>query len=260
MRVCQRSACALCWVFLTAAAAVTLGCGGGSPVAPSAGDQLTERIETAHYVFLYSAGDRVDAEWQETYYVWASGALGVNPARKIEYRKYRDRAHMGRLTGNSSTNGYADAASFTIHTLWPTDNHEVVHLYSLEWGSPVALFSEGFAVAHSTNPATGDLRAKWNGTPVHDAARQLRAAGRLVTITELATTASFRRFDPNVTYPEAGSFVRFLIDREGLDRMKAIFGQLGANDSLDRVRAVVLTVYGRSLQDLETLWLDELAR
>lgn len=202
----------------------------------------------------------MDAEWQEAYYSWASSVLGVSPSRRIEYRKYRDRQHMGRLTGNFSTNGYADAASFTVHTVWPTDNHEVVHLYSLEWGMPVALFSEGFAVAHSTNPAAGDFRAKWNGTPVHDAARQLRASGRLIAIVELATTTSFRRFDANVTYPQAGSFVRFVIDREGLDRMKVLFSRLGANDPLDRVQSAVQDVYGQTLQTLEARWLDELGR
>lgn len=233
-------------------------CGGHSPSSPSSVDVLSERVDTSHFVFLYSSGDHVDTVWEEAFYAWVVEALGAHPPKKIEYRKYRDRQHMGRLTGNSNTNGYADAAAFAIHTIWPTDNHEVVHLYSLEWGSPVALFSEGFAVAHSTNPLGGDLRAKWNGTPVHDAARQLRDAGRLVAIADLATTASFRRFDPNATYPEAGSFVRFLIDSRGLDRMKAIFGQLTADDTQARVEQVVSAVYGVSLSDLEAEWLNDL--
>jgi hypothetical protein len=255
MRFKYRLASAIAGAMVTTAA-----CGASAPWAPSPADQLTERVETPHYVFLYASGDRVNAEWQETYYAWISRVLDVNPARKIEYRKYRDRQHMGRLIGNSSTNGFADAATFTVHSIWSTDNHEVVHLYSSEWGSNVALFSEGFAVAHSADPAAGDLRPKWHSAPVHDVARQLRAGARLIALTDLATTASFRRFDPDVTYPEAGSFVRYLIDAQGLDRMKATFGRLRPDDSLERVLAVVVAIYGRTLSELEAAWLDDLAR
>ena len=49
--------------------------------------------------------------------------------RRITYNKYFHRAHMGEVSGVSNTNVYADAASFAIHTIWPRDNHEVVHLY-----------------------------------------------------------------------------------------------------------------------------------
>jgi hypothetical protein len=30
-----------------------------------------------------------------------------------------------------------------LHTIWPTDNHQVVPVYTAAWGFPVALFVEG---------------------------------------------------------------------------------------------------------------------
>jgi hypothetical protein len=216
---------------------------------------LSEQVETANHVYHFSQGDTIDVEWQEAYHRWATEALGVVIPRRIEYHKYRSRGHMGRIVGVSNTNAYADPVGYSIHTIWPTDNHEVVHLYSSTWGSPVALFSEGFAVAHQVNPVTGDFVPKWSGTPLHDLAARFRREGRLLQLNQIAHSNGFRQFDDGVTYPEAGSFVRHLIDMRGLDSMKALFSRLSANDSADRVRQQVQAVYGNALEDLEAAWL-----
>jgi hypothetical protein len=115
---------------------------GESPVAPDSAAALTERVETASYVFRFASDDSVDTAWQEAFHAWAVQELGLQSVPRITYNKYRSRQHMGEVIGVSNTNGYADAAGFAIHTIWPVDNHEVVHLYSSAWGSPVALFTE----------------------------------------------------------------------------------------------------------------------
>jgi hypothetical protein len=201
----------------------------------------------------------VDATWQQAYHEWAVGVLGVTIGRRIVYNKYFDRMHMGEIVGVSNTNAYADPAQFAIHTIWPRDNHEVVHLYASTFGSPVALFGEGFAVAHQVDPVGGDLTPRWSGTSLHAHARTFRSQGRLIRIADLIQTSDFRRFDSNVTYPEAGSFVRFLIDRDGLERMKSLFARGGANDSVSAVRQAFESVYRRSIDVVEQEWLDMLS-
>jgi hypothetical protein len=227
----------------------------GSPVAPSAASTLTERIDTASYVFRFAPGDSVDSAWQEEFHAWAVRELGLQSVPRITYNKYRSRQHMGEVMGVSNTNGYADAATFAIHTIWPTDNHEVVHLYSSAWGSPVALFSEGLAVAYSVDPSRGMFTPIWHSEPVHTIAGRMRAQGTLIAIARLAETRGFRSFDPNLTYPEAGSFVRFLLDRGGLGPMRQVYAALRANDSIDQVERAVVNAYGRSLAELESEWL-----
>jgi len=69
--------------------------------------------------------------------------------------------------------------------------------------------------------------AKWSGTPVHDLARRFRAQGQLLSIPSIAETAAFRARDEGVTYPEAGSFVRFLIDSEGIAPMRRLLARRG---------------------------------
>jgi hypothetical protein len=240
--------------FLTASLALALvGC-GGSPTSPSTGLSLGRRIDTPAIVFHFSANDTVDVDWQEAYDTWAVAALQVSVTRQISYNKYLSRSHMGDLTGNYNTNGFANPETFEIHTLWPRDNHEVVHLYSSLFGRPVARWNEGLAVAFQTNPPSGDFVPRWSGTPVHDLARQFRQSGRLIAIADLLATNDFRRFDPNVTYPEAGSFVRFVLDTYGLETLKRLFGLGNASNSPDVVRQQFQTVYGRPIADVEIDW------
>jgi hypothetical protein len=246
-----RTGSLLCVVVLALLAATC----GESPVAPDSASALTERVETASYVFRFASGDSVDTAWQEAFHAWAVQELGLQSVPRITYNKYRSRQHMGEVIGVSNTNGYADAAAFAIHTIWPVDNHEVVHLYSSAWGSPVALFTEGLAVAYSTNPPAGQLVPRWHSEPVHTIAARMRAQGTLIPIARLAETRSFRSFDPNVTYPEAGSFVRFLVDRWGLAPMRQIYAALRANDAADVIERAVTDAYGRSLSELEAEWL-----
>jgi hypothetical protein len=61
---------------------------------------------------------------------------------------------------------FADPGPFSIHTIWPSDNHEVGHLYASLFGSPAALLSEGLAVAKQIYGL---------GTPTDTAARVQQA-------------------------------------------------------------------------------------
>jgi hypothetical protein len=123
------------------------------------------RIESPTHSYLFSAGDGVDTATHEAHYRWLIGALGVDPGVKLQYHKYRDRAHLQRVTGRA-TNGFAEPGTPRFHTIWPWDNHEGVHaLVILTLGHPPALFNEAAAVAHQTNPRAGDTLARWNGEP-----------------------------------------------------------------------------------------------
>src|SRR6476661_3871816 len=214
VRPADRLACA---VLLLAMAA----CGGsGSPTSPSL-QPLPVVAETPNFRYHYVAGDSVDAAWQEAYHSWAIAKLGVQVPRKIDYYKYRSRQDMGDHTGKYNTNGFADPATFEIHTLWATDNHEVVHIYTALVGRPSDFFNEGIAVAFQTDPAAGNFESVFNGQQVHQACQQYLQLGTLVVpLDRVVQTADFRAISDQVlSYREAGSFVRFAIDSYGTDRV-----------------------------------------
>jgi hypothetical protein len=247
------------------AAAFTLtawaAAGCDSPPSSPSRSPLPVAAETAHYVFHAGQGDTLDTAWQEAYHSWAIGRLGVQPARKIGYYKYTSRTDMGDRTGRYNTNGYADPAAFEIHTLWPTDNHEVVHLFMSLVGQSTALFSEGMAVAFQTDPVRGIFESRFNGEEVHAAARRYLAAGQLVLpLDRIVETNGFRSIsDSTLSYRQAGSFVRFLIDHYGLEQVLAFFRSGGsATDTAATVKAGFRAALGATFEEAEAAWLEML--
>lgn len=231
-----------------------------SPAAPAPETSLSTRLETEAFEYRYSASDSVDVAWEEAYHRWAIAALEVTPPRRIVYNKYLSRQHMGEITGNGNTNGYADGDRYQIHTIWPRDNHEVVHLYSRAWGFPAALWTEGLAVAYQTDPPGGDLVPRWSGVPLHDLARQFLSQGRLLAIADLLTTAGFRRFDANVTYPEAGSFMQHLLATCGLEGVRRLYRTGRPDDTADSIRGQFEAACGQRIEDAEAEWRAMLTR
>ena len=234
---------------------------GGTPTAPSRdGPPLSERRSTAHFDFAWSSGDSVDTAWQEQFHDWATRELQVTITRRIAYSKYQSPAHMLALHyGPGNVNAWADPDLFTVHTIWPIDNHEVIHLYTSTIGRAPPLVNEGVAVAYQVDPVRGDLTPRWNNRHVHDVSADLRRQGRLVALNALLTVDQWRAVDAQVNYPEAGSFVRFLIDAHGgAASLRALLARSTQLDAPDTTRANIAAVYGRSLEQLEAEWLSML--
>ena len=227
------------------------GCHESPPLSPA--DVLSVRRESAHYIYLSSEGDAVDATWQETYHAWLLDQLDVNPG-KVEYRKYRDRAHLRTVTGRN-TNGFAEPGTARFHTIWPRDNHEVVHtVVMLTLGHPPALFNEGIAVALSTDPAAGVLEPRWNGRDLDDIAAERLRAGEIPALDRVLESRRFFDVGEETMYPLAGSFVHYLIQNHGWPGIKAYMGASDFDDSAARTRAAFLAVYGFSVDEAWSAW------
>lgn len=89
---------------------------------------------------------------------------------------------------------------------------------------------------------------------MHTWARRFRQEGRLIPIADLLETTDFRRFDDNVTYPEAGSFIRHLIDEYGLDKMLELFRNGSPGQAESELRPVFFRIYGFSVETAEQSW------
>ena len=235
---------------------VSHACGGsGSPTSPSQ-PALPLASESVNFRYHAASGDTIDTNWQESYHSWAIATLGVQVPQKIDYYKYRSRQDMGDHTGKYNTNGFAEPATFEIHTLWPTDNHEVVHIYTALIGRPSDFFNEGIAVAFQTNPAKGDFESVFNGQPVHQACRlYLQIRTLALPLDRVVTTADFRGIpDEVLSYREAGSFMRFVVDTYGIDRVRELFRISGRDDNLTMIRQRFSSAIGVSLTEAEAAW------
>jgi|APFre7841882724_1041349.scaffolds.fasta_scaffold12186_2 hypothetical protein len=236
----------------------TAACGGSSdtPSSPTR-SPLPLAAESSNFRYYYSPGDTVQIERQEAFHAWAVARLGVTLPQRVDFRKYTSRDDMGSRTGRYNTNAYAEPELFTLHTLWTWDNHETVHIYTALVGRPSDFFNEGIAVAFQTNPLDRDFEPRFNGEQVHDAARRYRQLGQLVLpLSRVVTTSGFRAVSDSVlSYREAGSFVAFLIDRFGLDRVLAFFRASTRDDALSVIESRFQQVFGTALADAESEWL-----
>lgn len=244
---------------VTAVAATGFACGGGSPASPDrVPGALTESVETAALIFRFSPGDRVDADWQQRFHDWAVARLGVSTPGKLTYHKYVDRSHMERATGRA-TNGWANPQALELHTIWPTDSHESIHIYTSFIGRPSDFFNEGVAVAFGVDPITGRMWPMWHSRHVHDVAADLLRSGRLVPLRECLTTERFRRLDSNDSYPQAGSFVFRLVEVHGLGAVvEFIRDGAGQFESEDVIRQRFDRVFGVPIDEFEREWIEAL--
>lgn len=227
---------------------------GHSPTEPIGSDpvaELSESAESAHFVFHFSPGDSVEAQRMEAHYRWAVGILGVAPPVQIQYYKYLDRNQMSRLTGQV-TNGWAEPEGFAVHSIWPFDPHEVVHVYSALVGRPSDFFNEGLAVAMGTDPLSGRLEALWNGRDVHQVARMM--GSELIPLRDMVTTDDFRRYPDGTSYPEAGSFIRYLMENHGSAAVLSLFAAGSRNDSRGTIERSFRSAFGFELTEAEARW------
>lgn len=234
---------------------VTVGACGGGPVEPEDITRtLSVELQTSNIVFRWSAGDAVDSDWQQAFHDWITGQLGVELPNKLKYYKYSGRAQMESITGRS-TNGFAEPEVYSVHSIFPHDGHEAVHVYSALVGRPSNFFNEGIAVALNVEPGSATWAPPWNGTHVFAHTQLLIRTQQIKPLPAIVTTSAFNDVDTWVGYGEAGSFVLFMIQQHGLGRILDFFRRSAKNDPLSRIEDNMRAVWGISLAEAEANWL-----
>jgi len=113
--------------------------------------------------------------------------------------------------------------------------HEDRHILARRfWGSPHAdWLDEGLAVYSDDD---------WRGHPLHGVAKLLLERGQRIPIAALLKNG-WRRNSDLATYPETGSFVKFLYEKYGVDAVK----QAWKGSQIPRA-------FGKKVDDLEQEW------
>jgi hypothetical protein len=151
------------------------------------------------------------------------------------------RARMKQLCGHES-NGLGVGKVFLFvygDSIKALGAHEPTHLLSqFVWGTPNRVWlTEGLAVYADD---------EWQGRSLHGICRQLDIDQKLMPISALFDDRRFRQSSEMVTYPEAGSFIKFLYERYGVEAVRSLW--MNGAESIPRV-------FGKSLAQLESEWL-----
>jgi hypothetical protein len=138
--------------------------------------------------------------------------------------------------------------------------HETTHVLMRSYGSPPALFNEGFATYMSQRLGSHALDAMGGGeSSIYERVRELSGKGELIELEELLTYTEIgtRETNPPVAYPEAASFVKFLIDTYDKDKFLKAYRTLrnSSDKSVQQQNAEALQgIYGKSLDELNNEW------
>lgn len=184
-------------------------------------------------------GPRAQAFNEESYRL-VRRFLGVGGPERVTYRKYPTVAIKEELSGRG---GNAHRVGHTIHTIWATDRHEIVHVLADRWGDPPALLAEGLAV---------HLSGGWQGRPVREFARSLVRAGRWIPPSKILSTRAFRSRPDQRTYAVAGAFVEWVLTTGGKKTLRALYRALRNGASADANHRILERVLGRAAPEVDT--------
>lgn len=221
------------------------------------------RYETASMVFFYREGIDIGDHLREIQSLDEQcqvmcRAMDYSHDGKIEYYKASSPEECGRLLTQGSFNGlaavtYADSIKwFQIAVSTAFYNpHEVMHIIALSSGVPYgnSFLSEGLAVAYGGTTFQASQFA-------HNYCRIMMESPRYVPIKRLVTMggADFLQAS-DITYQEAGSFIRYLVDTYGMARLRNLIACASTGGDLG---AGIVRVYGATLDDLEGEWKEYL--
>ncbi len=151
-------------------------------------------------------------------------------------------SYLGRWGGVNFAPG---ELIFMIGPQINTLTHEFAHLvqYNFMKRFPGYFFSEGFAVCYGS---FGNLSEKAASSRV----KQLLLSEEIPSLFTLL--ANKARMHPNDFYPIAGSFIRFLTDEYGIEKLKVLFEKY--DSKISDWDPIFKEIYGLPLAEIEKNW------
>lgn len=171
--------------------------------------------------------------------------LGVQKYKsKLNLFMVDSRKKMKEIIG-METNGIANVEDNTVYSIFNANiktygKHEFCHVITCnEWGIYKEIWlSEGLAVNSDNN---------WWGYDLHSLANYLKVKGKLIPIEDIVE--NFYKYDSFITYPESGSFVKYIKEKYGLDIIKELWkvGRIGFENKLSK-----------NISEIEKDWIQEI--
>ncbi len=197
--------------------------------------------ETAHARYFAPKGLAVDVARNEAYLLRLFELFGVAPSeRRVDYYRHASVEELRRLVGVPAY-GVTNLDSLRIDSVREFHPHELVHAVAGRLGRPPLLFTEGLAVALSSE-------GRWRGEDIDVVARAYVSTNRGIDplLRDFASEA------PERDYAVAASFVGFLLDQDGIEPMLAFLRGCGATP--ERYEAAFRAAYGRGVSVKGVEW------
>jgi hypothetical protein len=206
--------------------------------------------ESQHFIYYTQPGQSIPdgaVELNETTYAEVTKLFPMPRATKIKYYRYRSQTDLQQAFGHPRK-GYTSQTDegSAVHSVYSCHPHEVIHAVTYQIGRPPALFEEGLAVAY-------DWRFALEEGEVHALARRRLVQQQLFPLRSILTTSGFQAYNSTTAYIEAGSFVRYLMDTYGPDKMRSLF-TVPRYSSSREIEIAFKAIYGQSISEMESEW------
>jgi len=206
-----------------------------------------ETATTKNFVFHWLPGHPMpegSQPNQQAIFDQLAQRLGIESSVVINYYFYPDTTTIRQML---SLKGYQYVSweDVEFHSVNPNDNHEVVHFMTDPIGRPPRALAEGTVFW---------LHDDVDGVPVEEAMKRLVRANAFPPLKNLLDYNLFAVLEPQISMPCAASFVGFLVDRFGIDKLMEFYGAINGMNSYDAVAMATNEVYGIPLSEIETAW------
>lgn len=192
--------------------------------------KLGGHISTGHFEVYYDS--RIESRsvksvllHNEYYFEQICSALKVKPSKKVTTFLFYDSQQKKELMGSAN----ADVAKPWLYQLYinysnyeQTLKHEIVHCVSSEFGVTPFKISSGFNPSMLEGLAVA-LQDDYNGHTVHYMAALAYNNGYKYPVDKLFEGLNFFGQLSSLSYIYAGSFIKFLIDKYGVEKLKKVY-------------------------------------
>jgi hypothetical protein len=175
-----------------------------------AGGDLAPQTESAHFVHYARKVTSRQVGARERLVETLQTKLGVRLTQRVRFYGYEKPAEVAAALGRPLA-GYYSHERREVHASPESEDHEIVHAVAFELGDPGLLFHEGLAIFLGN-------RGRFGGEPVDRVAK--RILRRMDSATVLRVADRDQSFEGSAV---AGSFVGWLVEAHGFDRVASFF-------------------------------------
>lgn len=163
---------------------------------------------------------------------------------RLSYYLYPDSTTIQEML---SLNGvqYISWDDREIHTIFPNNDHEIVHFITDQYGVAPKAIAEGCVYY---------LQGGWNGRPSHVLARELLLGNQLPLLSQLLNYGDLVDLDVNLAMPAAASFFGFLYEQKGPRKILELFRAVNGANSYPTFAVAFEKVYQIELGEAEKRW------
>jgi len=220
-------------------------------------NELSIKVESEH--FIIHADKRIDSDKlifvalnQENYYLELKDYFKESPGHKIITYLFFDDKQKKNLFGSGS----ADVAKPWLYSIYISNDswestlkHEIAHCFTAEFGSGIFKLASGF------NPSLIEGVAEaadgfYDENSIHYLASLAFRNNFSVDINSLFEGFSFFSSVSSLSYIYSGSFIKYLVDDYGIEKVKAFYQNGNFNQDFNSDLSEVISGYEKFLESL----------